>query len=314
MADEPLCLAVVRNNVASLHQLLEQTPPSEIIEAVFKDWTPARTPSAFFADATSHAGLVTLDKSYTARPLHIAVLAGHIEVARVLLDAGADVNALDGLSRTPLECAILGLDTTEDNAEHRMYLSLEHPAHLTLLRDHLLVHPKLTRETLEAPSASGMGLTPLGLAAFLGKTRTVELLLNTGLKAQVDGRDGQQRTALMHAGKFSIYCFMRVTENLTLYHIVRQRKLEVVHTLLRYNASVLAKDIDGISALQLAMESDHEELKRLCQEAERRELSKFSSKDGTVSASPKHPPSTELDQIRLLTVSTKYAILSSLNR
>jgi hypothetical protein len=82
-----------------------------------------------------------------------------------------------------------------------MYISLEHPSHLTILREHLLCHPQLSRVTRETPASAAMNMTPLGLAAFLGKPRSVELLLTARPPVAVDGRDLERRTALMHAGK-----------------------------------------------------------------------------------------------------------------
>ena len=39
------------------------------------------------------------------RPLHVASLQGHVVAATLLLDAGADANALDNLNRSPFSCA-----------------------------------------------------------------------------------------------------------------------------------------------------------------------------------------------------------------
>ncbi|RKP07713.1 ankyrin repeat-containing domain protein, partial [Thamnocephalis sphaerospora] len=211
----------------ALRDLLSQTTTT-ILEALAPGWTAAHTPSTFFAGAADHAGLVTAPEAYAARPLHIAVLAGHVPAVQMLLKAGADVNALDGLARSVFHCAIFGLDTLECTPENPLALA-----------------------TLEQSSPAAMGLTPLGLAARLGKLRTVELLLTVGPGVQVDGRDAQQRTALMSA--------------------VCSGKLEVVHALLRHGASVLAEDADGCNVVQLARASGSPELLGLCVEAEQRE-------------------------------------------
>ena len=54
------------------------------------------------ADANSKAG------PHDSTPLHIAARCGHHEIAVLLLENGADVNAKDGLGETPLMRAIEG--------------------------------------------------------------------------------------------------------------------------------------------------------------------------------------------------------------
>ena len=39
-------------------------------------------------------------------PLHVCAKNGQLEVARALIEAGADVNAMDDSSRTPLHCCV----------------------------------------------------------------------------------------------------------------------------------------------------------------------------------------------------------------
>ena len=55
-----------------------------------------------------------------ATPLHGAVLSGHKELIELLIAKGADVNAIDAISKTPLDYAI----------------SRSHPEIADLLRKH----------------------------------------------------------------------------------------------------------------------------------------------------------------------------------
>ncbi|KAF9139468.1 hypothetical protein BGX30_007906 [Mortierella sp. GBA39] len=169
------------------------------------------------------------DILYGATPLNLAVLNGNEDIVRCLIDAGADLNKKDGRGRTPLLCAVYGLDTLTITPANLALISQTSPAHLSILRNCILPHPSITLSTLNAPQDEIKGITPLCLASYLGKEVVVRCLLEAG-KVDVDATDRKGATALMYAA--------------------RDRHMAVVTTLLRHGASPDQTDNNGWSSIQ----------------------------------------------------------------
>ncbi|KAF9112109.1 hypothetical protein BGX27_003958 [Mortierella sp. AM989] len=167
------------------------------------------------------------DILYGATPLNLAVLNGNEDIVRVLIDAGADLNKKDGRGRTPLLCAVYGLDTLTITPANLALISQTSPSHLSILRNCILPHPSITLSTLNAPQDEIKGITPLCLASYLGKEVVVKCLLEAG-KVDVDATDRKGATALMYAGKH----------------------MSVVKTLLDHDASPDLTDSNGWSSIQ----------------------------------------------------------------
>ncbi|KAG0271839.1 hypothetical protein BGZ95_000287 [Linnemannia exigua] len=151
------------------------------------------------------------DILYGATPLNLAVLNGNEDIVRVLIDAGADLNKKDGRGRTPLLCAVYGLDTLTITPANLALISQTSPAHLSILRHCILPHPSITLSTLNAPQDEIKGITPLSLASYLGKEVVVKCLLEAG-KVDVDATDRKGATALMYAGMELLPIKLTVTD------------------------------------------------------------------------------------------------------
>lgn len=99
-------------------------------------------------------------------PLHWAVWEGHADVARALVDAGADVNAKADLGLTPLWNAARG------GGGDLVELLLAHGAEPS------------TRTT-----GDGLGWTPLHIAAGEGRTAAVRALVRAGADVNATGSE-----------------------------------------------------------------------------------------------------------------------------
>jgi ankyrin repeat protein len=64
--------------------------------------------------------------------LHYAAIGGHKEIAELLIAKGADVNAMNGIGKTPLDLAIGSRLPGETDGANR----LKHPEIADLLRQH----------------------------------------------------------------------------------------------------------------------------------------------------------------------------------
>ncbi|KAG0224749.1 hypothetical protein BGW42_004886 [Actinomortierella wolfii] len=220
-----LAQAVAANDLATVKELLQSgQDPNQTFPCSPRQSNYAVQPLAGHAH-----NFEPDDVLYGATPLNLAVLNGNEDIVRALLDAGADVNKKDGRGRTPLLCAVYGLDTLTITPANLAMISQTLPAHLSILRNCILPHPSITLSTLNAPQDEIKGITPLCLASYLGKEVVVRCLLEGG-KVDVDATDRKGATALMYAA--------------------RDRHMSVVKTLLRYGASPDQTDSNGWSSIQ----------------------------------------------------------------
>jgi hypothetical protein len=123
------------------------------------------------------------DDEYGATPLHDAAYNGHVEITRLLLQNGAEVNAKDNYSDTPLYCAAIH-------------------GHIDIL--HLLVENGVD---LEAQSNDGW--RALHRAALFGNLPFIQELISR-YHVDINARDNNGETALRVArGKTKIITFLQ---------------------------------------------------------------------------------------------------------
>jgi len=181
--------------------------------------------------------------------LHQAASAGHTDILKILLDAGADINARDrGLFSQGADALYLAsvsghsdvvrellskgakVDSTEDNG----WTSLIKAAQL----GNVAVARVLLDFKADVNIRAKDGTTPILVAAQQGHTEIVKMLLEQG--ANVDTLTNDRSTPLMQAAQ--------------------QGHFDVVKLLLINGAKVNARRDDNVSALYLASYNGHTEI------------------------------------------------------
>ena len=141
-------------------------------------------------------------------PLHFAVRNGDIEIVKMLLDRGADVDAINLYNVTPLHIAVESkkVEIVELLLNHGACVNARNcnsstPLLLAAKEDSEEIVKLLLKHGADVNSAytctSSEGYTPLCLAVKGGHEKVVQLLLECG--ANVDAQDNDGKTVLHFA-------------------------------------------------------------------------------------------------------------------
>ena len=171
--------------------------------------------------------------------LHHAIAGGHLDAARVLMLAGADVGLVDGRDRSALHYAVEGghlqlagnviiggADPTAEDAEG------DTPLHLAAAHDDTAFVGTLLRRGADVGAKNNEGWRPLHVAVKHDRVAVAEALLKAGANPNV--RDGKRKSPLMLA----------------------RRSLSMTRILLAHGADLKVVDNLGYTALHRAAEMD----------------------------------------------------------
>ncbi len=165
-------------------------------------------------------------------PLHLASTS---EVVRMLIAAGADVTAADGIGRTPLHLAV-NAEVAQALIDGGAKVMAENPKGLTPLHlaDNAGVAEVLIRKGAKVNYKKAHEKAPLYWAILDNKPDVVEVLLAKGAKTR--GQLSDDRTMLHHAAYYG--------------------RAEVISVLLRHRSRIDPRDKYGATPLHHAVLQD----------------------------------------------------------
>jgi len=181
-------------------------------------------------------------------PLHLTSRVGHIDLARLLIEHGADVAAQSKAGTTPLHRASEGghVDLARLLIEHSADAAAQSkdgtsPLHRASERGHGDLARLLIKHGADAAAQSGDGTTPLHWASFQGDVGLARLLIEHGADAAVQCKDG---ITPLHWASFG-------------------GDVDLARLLIEHGADVAAQSKDGTTPLHRASEEGHVDLAQL---------------------------------------------------
>ena len=213
-------------------------------------------------------------------PLHLASRMGHLEVARLLVEHGADVTVENQYGRTPLHWAVQdgGSDVVRFLVEHGADVTVQDydgstPLHWAAREGSVDVVRLLVKHGANVTVQDNNGWTPLLWAAREGSVDVARFLLERGADATV--KDKYESSPLHLAvlegsvdlARFLIEHGADVTAkdehgSTPLHLTVLEGNVDVARLLVEHGADVNARDEDGWTPLYQAVQEGKEDLAR----------------------------------------------------
>ena len=199
--------------------------------------------------------------------LFFAASSSHADTVKGLLDAGADIEAMDENGRTALFDAVIGRDLETFDVLLRSGANIHardsQGRSLLFYAVNAEVCGKLLKKGVEIERKDENGMTALFRAVEIGNLEFVDLLLRSG--ANIYARDSQGRSLLFYAVNAEV-CAKLLKEGVelqrrdnqgktALFNAVARENLELIDRLLKSAANINATDLHGKNVLFYAAES-----------------------------------------------------------
>ena len=199
--------------------------------------------------------------------LFFAASSSHADTVKGLLDAGADIEAMDENGRTALFDAVMGRDLETFDVLLRSGANIHardsQGRSLLFYAVNAEVCGKLLKKGVEIERKDENGMTALFRAVEIGNLEFVDLLLRSG--ANIYARDSQGRSLLFYAVNAEV-CAKLLKEGVelqrrdnqgktALFNAVARENLELIDRLLKSAANINATDLHGKNVLFYAAES-----------------------------------------------------------
>jgi ankyrin repeat protein len=173
--------------------------------------------------------------------LHHAVMGRHYDVAKRLMAAGANINAVDASLETPLYLAVIEQDEAAAwlliaaGADLEAQGPMGTPLHVAARHNSVDMVTLLLKNGAKIDARNRELATPLALAAWRGSLDAAKVLLAKG--ADIEARNVRGQTPLFYA-------------------VVGPNAVNLVPFLIEHGAEINVRDTAGITALDLAIRHD----------------------------------------------------------
>ena len=199
----------------------------------------------------THPHQVNTTGGHCVSPLGAALNGGHLEIAQLLYERGADIDVLGRGSRTLLRGASIPghLGIVQWLLSRGANLTVPDelfgwtPLHAAAYYGHIEISQLLLEYKADKNTQSLHGETPLHNVSEVGHDNIARLLLEHG--ADVDAQDNSRNTPLLVALKHGC--------------------LEIARLLVEHGANIDAENDEGWTALQVASERGHTISRSFCQ-------------------------------------------------
>ena len=213
-------------------------------------------------------------------PLHVASQSGYVEVARLLVEHGADMAARDKYGSTPLHLAVQegredlacwlvenGADLTAQDSDGRT------PLHVVLREGRVDLARFFVEHGKDLTAQDNYGSTPLHEAVRMGSIDLARLLVEHGADARAKGKDGSTPLQLaVRYGSINLACLLvehgadATTEDnywtSLLHWAVRKGRMDFASLLVERGVDVTVQDKDGSTPLYFAVAQGRVDLAR----------------------------------------------------